>query len=400
MYDSLKKTQYENAPKPIWPLALCAGLLGLGQNGLLVVLPQLVAMTGLSLSVWAGLLMFGSILFLPSSPWWGRQAEIQGCKRVVLSALIGCLVSFCLMAFVVWGMAEERVGTDWGVIGLIASRMIYGLSVSGLVPAAQTWAMQRAGMEKRMAALATISSGLSCGRLLGPPIAALSLGVSPQAPLWLMVFAPLVALMLMVRQPNDPPMPPIPSQSAHLRIGMLPFLLLALLLAASISMMQLGLAPHLTPLYPDAVNQVSHHIALLLSTAAASTLLAQFLLVRPQRLSPMPLLCLAALLMVTGLLMMTISTLVALYCGIALASFGSAMATPGYQLLLNDHLTTGKGAGMIATSHTLGYGLSALLVPLVAAHYGEQALISTALLLSLCFLSCCGWLFYHHQTKR
>ena len=52
--------------KANWPLALCAGLLGIGQNGLLVMLPQLVTLTGLSLSVWAGLLMFGSML-LPAS---------------------------------------------------------------------------------------------------------------------------------------------------------------------------------------------------------------------------------------------------------------------------------------------------------------------------------------------
>ncbi|NPO23789.1 MFS transporter, partial [Escherichia coli] len=38
-----------------WPLAFSAGLLGIGQNGLLVVLPVLVIQTNLSLSVWAAL---------------------------------------------------------------------------------------------------------------------------------------------------------------------------------------------------------------------------------------------------------------------------------------------------------------------------------------------------------
>ncbi|VTR46338.1 Uncharacterised protein [Serratia fonticola] len=54
-----------------WPLAFCAGLLGIGQNGLLVALPVLVSLTQLSLSVWAGLLTLGSMLFLVGSPWWG-----------------------------------------------------------------------------------------------------------------------------------------------------------------------------------------------------------------------------------------------------------------------------------------------------------------------------------------
>ena len=98
------------APKANWPLALGAGLLGIGQNGLLVMLPQLVSLTGLSLSVWAGLLMFGSMLFLPASPWWGRQSERHGCKVVMLASLGGYLASFVVMALVVWAMAECPLG--------------------------------------------------------------------------------------------------------------------------------------------------------------------------------------------------------------------------------------------------------------------------------------------------
>lgn len=71
-------------PLSCWPLAFSAGLLGIGQNGLLVVLPVLVIQTNLSLSVWAALLMLGSMLFLPSSPWWGKQISRTGSKPVVL----------------------------------------------------------------------------------------------------------------------------------------------------------------------------------------------------------------------------------------------------------------------------------------------------------------------------
>ncbi|MCD6631094.1 MFS transporter, partial [Enterobacter hormaechei] len=150
------RTRTENltdvvTPKANWPLALGAGLLGIGQNGLLVMLPQLVSLTGLSLSVWAGLLMFGSMLFLPASPWWGRQSERHGCKIVMLASLGGYLASFVVMALVVWAMANGALNALWGMAGLVLSRMLYGLTVSGLVPAAQTWAIQRAGLDKRMA---------------------------------------------------------------------------------------------------------------------------------------------------------------------------------------------------------------------------------------------------------
>lgn len=373
-------------PKANWPLALCAGLLGIGQNGLLVMLPQLVSLTGLSLSVWAGLLMFGSMLFLPASPWWGRQSERHGCKVVMLASLGGYLASFLVMALVVWAMSKGVLNAAWGLAGLVLSRTLYGLTVSGLVPAAQTWAIQRAGLEKRMAALATISSGLSCGRLLGPPLAALMLSVNPVAPLWLMAVAPFIALLLVLREAADPPLPPVANQSTRLQVSMLPFLGLALLLAALVSLMQLGLSPHLHPLLQGDPVQISHHVAMLLSLAALATLVAQFLVVRPQHFSPMALLCLAAVLMVAGLGVMYVADLALFYVGIVMTSLGAAMATPGYQLLLNDRLTTGKGAGIIATSHTLGYGVSAMLVPVVTRFYGESFLIAAAWGMALLFL--------------
>ncbi|HBH7060393.1 TPA: MFS transporter [Enterobacter cloacae] len=385
---SLSDTLTDNlTPKANWPLALCAGLLGIGQNGLLVMLPQLVTMTGLSLSVWAGLLMFGSMLFLPASPWWGRQSERHGCKSVMLASLSGYLASFFVMALVVWAMTNGMLNAAWGLAGLILSRTLYGLTVSGLVPAAQTWAIQRAGLEKRMAALATISSGLSCGRLLGPPLAALMLSVNPVAPLWLMAIAPLIALLMVLREVADPPLPPVAQQATRLQVSMLPYLMLALLLAALVSLMQLGLSPHLSPLLDGNAAQISHHVALLLSLAALATLAAQFLVVRPQHFLPMTLLCLAAVLMVVGLGVMCLADVALFYVGIVITSLGAAMATPGYQLLLNDRLTTGKGAGVIATSHTLGYGLSALLVPLVTRMFGETFLIVAAWAMALLFLA-------------
>ncbi|EGT5738506.1 MFS transporter, partial [Cronobacter dublinensis subsp. dublinensis] len=172
----------------------------------------------------------------------------------------------------------------------------------------------------------------------------------------------------------------------RLRPDMFPFLALALLLAAAISLMQLGLSPHLRPLFEGDIRKVSHHVALLLSLAAASTLLAQFLVVRPQRLSPRALLLSAAGLMTAGLLLMILPALGTFYAGIAVTTFGAAMATPGYQVLLNDRLTTGKGAGVIATSHTLGYGASALLVPVISLWFGEQRLIVAAFVIAALFL--------------
>jgi MFS family permease len=166
---------------------------------------------------------------------------------------------------------------------------------------------------------------------------------------------------------------------------LLPLLSLALLLATCISLMQIGLSPALSK-FVSSPYTVSHHIAWLLSLAAISTLLAQFVIVRPQRLSERGLLCSAAAVMVAGLLLMVFGSLPILYLGIAVTSFGSAMATPAYQLLINQKLSIGKGAGFVATSHTLGYGFSALLVPFITWLSGPHDLLVGSFLTAVIFL--------------
>ncbi|AJZ89036.1 MFS transporter [Cedecea neteri] len=383
-----------------WPLALSAGLLGVGQNGLLVAIPVLVMQTHLSLSVWAALLTLGSMLFLPSSPWWGKQIARLGSKPVVLWALGGYGASFMLLGLGSLLLATDAVAGYVGLGILIVARIIYGLTVSAMVPACQVWALQRAGEGKRMAALATISSGLSSGRLFGPLCAAGMLAIHPLAPLGLLMVAPLLALVMLLRLPGTPPQPATERKSARLRPDCLPYLLCALLLSASVSLMQLGLSPALARQFATDTAAISHQVAWLLSLAAVASLSAQFGVLRPQRLTPMALLLSAGLLMIVGLAMMISVQLWLFYVGCALLSFGAALATPAYQLLLNDKLADGAGAGWVATSHTLGYGLCAMLVPLVSKTGAEAALIMVAFLAAVLFTVVSGVIWRSRRSSR
>ena len=396
---SLERAETPQKSLSCWPLAFSAGLLGVGQNGLLVVIPVLVMQTHLSLSVWAGLLTLGSMLFLPSSPWWGKQIARLGSKPVVLSALAGYGLSFILLGLGCALLALNAVNGYVGLAMLIIARVIYGLTVSAMVPACQVWALQRAGEGKRMAALATISSGLSCGRLFGPLCAAGMLVIHPLAPLVLLMVAPLLALVMLLRLPGTAPQPATTRKSARLRLDCLPYMLCAVLLAAAVSLMQLGLSPALARQFAGNTTAISHQVAWLLSLAAVASLIAQFALLRPQLLTPIPLLLTAGALMVAGLAMMISSQLWLFYVGCAVLSFGAAMAPPAYQLLLNDRLADGAGAGWIATSHTLGYGLCALLVPLVAKAHGEAALIMVAFLIALLFTVVSGVIWRSRRSS-
>nr|WP_232486873.1 MFS transporter [Pectobacterium parmentieri] len=384
-----------------WPLAFSAGLLGVGQNGLLVAIPVLVIQTNLSLSIWAALLTLGSMLFLPSSPWWGKQIARRGSKPVVLWALGGYGASFALLGLGSVLLATHAIPPGAGIGLLIIARIIYGLTVSAMVPACQVWALQRAGEAKRMAALATISSGLSCGRLFGPLCAAAMLTLHPLAPMALLMVAPLLALIMLLRLPGTPPQPAASRKSVRLTPVCLPYLLCALLLSATVSLMQLGLSPALARQFATDTAAISHQVAWLLSVAAVASLIAQFGVLRPQRLTPMALLLSAGALMLCGLALMISVPLWLFYPGCALLSFGAALATPAYQLLLNDKLADGAGAGWVATSHTLGYGLCAMLVPLVSRTGISVALLVTAFVAAAIFTGVSGfiWLSRRHSSS-
>ena len=89
----------QNKKFHLMTIGLAAALMGIGQNGLLVSLPFLVEQSAFSLPTWSILIAIGSILFLPSAPFWGRQSDKHGPKKVVIQALVGMAVSFAFLCF-------------------------------------------------------------------------------------------------------------------------------------------------------------------------------------------------------------------------------------------------------------------------------------------------------------
>lgn len=160
-------------------------------------------------------------------------------------------------------MATGAVTTAVGLGILIIARIAYGLTVSAMVPACQVWALQRAGKGIAWSLWQPLAPA-SCGRLFGPLCAAAMLAIHPLAPMGLLMAAPLLALVMLLRLPGTSPRPTAERKSASLRLDCLPYLLCALLLAAAVSMMQLGLSPALTRQFATDTAAISHHVAWLL----------------------------------------------------------------------------------------------------------------------------------------
>ena len=178
---------------------------------------------------------------------------------------------------------------------------------------------------ERLPALAAVSAGLSSGRLLGPLLAAASLSLSVYAPFALMLVAGLLALLLLpgVPQPardtgaldgdaldkNALDKRAIDSDTrhsaaAHSSQGLahrlpprsnLAYLAMALLLAMSVSLMQLGLPASLQQALAIDATRAGHWMGVLLSLGAVGALTTQVGVVRARRLESRTLLVLGAM---------------------------------------------------------------------------------------------------------
>ncbi|UTZ38543.1 MFS transporter [Vibrio campbellii] len=349
-------------------VGLISSLMGVGQNGLIVSLPFLVEKSAFDLPTWSAIIALGSLLFLPSAPFWGRYSDKNGPKKVVIQALTGMTVSFLLLAL--FSMVSET-GSDNIIIcfiGLILARVIYGCTVSGMVPASQHWAILLCEKHQKLRAISAVSIGLSCGRLIGPAVSILVLKFSPFAPLFIMILLPFIALVIAVLIP----IPSFEKSEINNKIDhktwypnkkLSPYLISGLLLCASIALLQYSLSPLIHSFTDWPTERLSDAIGVLLTISAAVTLITQVWVIKKDKVTPQTMYGLGATLLLLGMLCFTISHLLALGLAMALTAIGAALLVPAYTTSATEKLSSKPGtvAGYLSMSHTIGYGLAATL---------------------------------------
>ncbi|WP_139684476.1 MFS transporter [Vibrio tasmaniensis] len=356
----------QNKKFQLLAIGLASALMGIGQNGLLVSLPFLVEQSSFSLPTWSILIAIGSILFLPSAPFWGRQSDKYGPKKVVIQALLGMAISFALLCFFAM-FSKQGQAFVFCLIGLVVARIIYGCTVSGMVPASQHWAILLCGEKKRLQAITSVSLGLSVGRLIGPLVSILALKLSPFAPLIVMIFLPCVALLVTMLLPT-------PKEETRKADGigqapwlpnktLLPFLSCGLLLCAAVALLQYSFSPLIYSITRWPTEQISDTIGILLTISAACTFATQLLVIKKEKLTPFVMYRWGAFGLLVGFGMFLIPSMWALAVAMVLTAIGAALIVPAYTLFATEKQSEAPGAaaGYIAMSHTLGYGVASML---------------------------------------
>ncbi|KKC99716.1 MFS transporter [Photobacterium halotolerans] len=356
-------------------IGLIAALMGIGQNGLLVSLPFLVEHSAFGLPTWSIVIAIGSFLFLPSAPFWGSFSDRNGPKIVVLQSLAGMAVSFLLLLIFTALSDTFSEQTYLWLAGLVVARIIYGCTVAGMVPASQHWAILLCGSQNRLQAITSVSIGLSTGRLVGPLLAMGALKLHIYAPLMLMVAFPVIALLGACWLPKPAFAPKADSEktSPHRKsrklpeMILLPFLLTGLLLCATVALLQYSLSPLIGTITTWTTDAISQAIGFLLTLSAGFTLLTQVLVIKKKKLDINTMYRLGGVALLGGFVFFLNSTFWIFTIAMVVTSIGAALLVPAYTSMATqtNPEQSGKIAGWISMSHTLGYGLASLLASTV-----------------------------------
>ncbi|WP_295898791.1 MFS transporter [uncultured Vibrio sp.] len=355
-----KKTQ-------LWVVSSAAALMGIGQNGLLVSLPFLVEHSAFSLPTWSILIAIGSLLFLPSAPYWGRYSDKHGPKKVVLQALLGMAFSFILLLLFATLSEHQSSMFEVCLFGLLLSRIIYGCTVSGMVPACQHWAILLYGAENRLQAITSVSIGLSSGRLVGPLIAIVALKFSPYAAMGLMIVFPVIALSAILCQPT--PKLHIERDNAIKLLSWLPnktffpYLGSGLLLCAAIALLQYSFTPLMSSVTSWSTSLISDGIGVLLTISAACSFAVQVVIVKNKRITSSQMYRLGSVGLLCGFVLFLFANVWVYGIAMAIAASSAALLVPAYTSEATEKRSDAPGsvAGYIAMSHTVGYGVASLL---------------------------------------
>ncbi|MEO0464392.1 MAG: MFS transporter [Pseudomonadota bacterium] len=146
-----------------------------------------------------------AVVFVAISALWGRIADRWGRRNTIVTGLLGYSVSTFLFAWLLNLGIEGTLVAGTAFAALIAARVAYSLTTSGIQPAAVALMADLTSSEDRSAGVAAVGAAFGLGTVLGPALAFAVVGFGLLTPLWIAAGAALVIAALAARFVKDPP---------------------------------------------------------------------------------------------------------------------------------------------------------------------------------------------------
>lgn len=182
-------------------------VVGFGNAMLFAILPPLAREIGLADSAIAWIFSLSALIWVFSSPFWGRQSDRYGRRPIAALGLYAYAVSMGSFALIAGLALADAIPVTLAFFGLMLARAIFGIAGSATSPAAQAYVADRANPAARTEEIAALTATFAIGSALGPPVSGLmATQFGLVAPVVITALLALLAGSLVLRLlPETPP---------------------------------------------------------------------------------------------------------------------------------------------------------------------------------------------------
>jgi MFS family permease len=144
-----------------------------GNTALQTVLPAIARVIHLPDMLVAIIFSFSALLWTFSAPYWARQSDMRGRRRLMLVGTLGFMVSMLGCGIAILAGLNGWLAPVATFVVFATLRSLFGIFGSASNPAAQAYVAGRTGEAQRTAALSSLASAFGLGTIIGPAVAPL-----------------------------------------------------------------------------------------------------------------------------------------------------------------------------------------------------------------------------------
>jgi MFS family permease len=340
---------------------------GMGFTVLFPVLAPLGREMGLSEIQITCIIAASSLTVFLTSPVWGRVSDRWGRKQVMLVGLFGFTAGTVLFNSVLYAGLSGAM-TGWLLFGaLVASRMTHAGMMSATMPAANAYMADITDAGNRTKGMGAAGAANNLGSILGPAVAGLAV-ISLLMPLWVMAGVALLNGLFVWRFLPEPPKHPVSTRPKRMKYTdrrILPFVVVGVLMFTGMALVQQTMGFRFQDALGLSAGETARTFGFAMMLSAASSLIAQGIVVQRLTLPPFSLLRLAMPLLIVAFTIMAIAdSQLWLSIAMMILGFGMGLAGPGFMAgasLAVSREEQGAVAGVAGSCGPLGFTLGPLI---------------------------------------
>jgi len=340
---------------------------GMGFTVLFPVLAPLGREIGLTELQITGVIACSSVTVFLTSPIWGRLSDVWGRKRVMLIGLFGFSAGTALFNSVLYA-GLLHVLTGWVLfVALIAARMTHASVMSASMPAANAYMADITDSAGRTKGMGAAGAANNLGSILGPAVAALAV-FSLMTPLWVMAVVALLNGIFVWRYLPEPPRHQSGVRPPRLKYSdprILPFIIVGALMFTGTALVQQTMGFRFQDVLELDAGATAQQFGFAMMLSAASSLIAQGVIVQRSNQPPFRLLAFAMPLLIVAFSIMAVAA-TRLWLSIAMVIMGLGMGLAGPAFFAGASLAVsreeqGAVAGVAGSCGPLGFTIGPLL---------------------------------------